>query len=141
MSEFNTKEFAWHNTEVSYLGRKITGIRGVKYKTSKDKEAMYARGNKPHSIQHGNKSYEGEVKLLQSEIEALNKAAKDRGYDDLTDISINIAVAYVPKNLTESAKISTRKIIGVDITEYEEGMEQGDKFAEISLPFLALDIK
>lgn len=141
MAEFNSKEYSWSNVDVSYLGSIITGIRGIKYKTAKEKEAVYARGNKPHSIQHGNKSYEGELKLLQSEVEALNTAAKEAGYDDLTDFSFNISVAYTPKNLSESSTIARKKIISAEITEFEEGMEQGDKFMEITLPFIALDVK
>ncbi len=141
MSEFNSKEYTWSNVEVSYLGMLITGIRGVKYKVSHEKEALYGRGNKPHSIQSGNKSYEGEIKLFQSEVDALNAAATEAGYDDLTDFSFDIAVAYVPKNLAGSSKISNKKIIAVEITEFEEGMEQGDKNMEITLPFIALDIK
>ena len=141
MSGFNSKEYSWSNVEVSYLGRLITGIRGVKYKVSHEKEALYARGSKPHSVQSGNKSYEGEIKLLQSEVDALNVAAKDAGFDDLTDFSFDIAVAYTPKNLAESTKILNKSIKSAEITEFEEGMEQGDKFMEITLPFVALDIK
>jgi len=140
MSEFNSKEYSWSNVEVSYLGKVITGIRGVKYKTSHEKEALYARGSKPHSIQKGNKAYEGELKLLQSEVDVLNAAAKKAGYDDLTDFSFDITVAYVPKNIDTGA-ITNKGIKAAEITEFEEGMEQGDKFMEITLPFLALDIK
>ena len=137
----DTKQYSWSNVQVSYLGNIITGIRGVKYKTSHEKEAVYGRGSSPHSIQSGNKTYEGELKLLQSEIAALNEAAKTAGYADLTDFAFDIAIAFVPKQMSETAKIQNKRIVGVEITEFEEGMEQGDKYMEVTLPFVALKIQ
>jgi hypothetical protein len=133
---FNSKEYSWSNVEIVMLGRPVTGIRGVTYKASQEKEVIFGRGNKPRAIQHGNKSFECSVTLLQSELEAL-VAAAGKG-KNLTDIpAFDIVVAYVPDL---PGDIITDIIKNVEFTEVEKTFKQGDKFMEIELPAIALDI-
>ena len=75
MPKFNSREYEWADVSVVAAGRMITGIRGVTYTSSQEKEALYGKGNKPHSIQRGNKTFAGSIRLLQSELEALELAA------------------------------------------------------------------
>lgn len=131
---FNTKEFAWSNVEIALFGRVLIGARGVAYKASKEKELLHGRGENPHSIQSGNKSYEGTLTLLQSEVEAIQRQLPDD--EDLTDLDgFNITVAYVPKN---SPNIVTHILKGVEFTEDPREMNQNDKFQEIALPIIFL---
>lgn len=131
---FNSKEYEWSDITAIIAGRAATGIRSVKYTKKQEKEALYAKGNKPHSIQRGNKSYEGTIALLQSEVEALSAAAGG----DILDIQFNVVVSY--GNPAKGDVIHTDLLKGVEITEVPKGMSQGDKFAEIELPFISLDI-
>ena len=134
---FNSKEYSWSSIEIVMLGRPVTGIRGITYKASQEKEVIYGRGNKPRAIQHGNKSYEGTISLLQSELEALLLAA-GKG-KDITDIpAFDIVVAYVPET---PGGIITDIIKNVEFSEIEKALKQGDKFMEIDLPFIALGIE
>ena len=71
---FNSKEYEWADINVVMAGRPVTGFRSVKYSSKQEKEALYAKGNKPQGVQRGNKSYEGSIGLLQSEYEALSQA-------------------------------------------------------------------
>ena len=87
---FNTKEYEWSDVTVILAGRMIVGFRGVAYTSSQEKEMLYGKGNKPHSMQTGNKSYSGTVTLTQSELEALEKAAGG----DALDASFNMIVSY-----------------------------------------------
>ena len=73
---FNSREFEWSDVSVVLAGRLVTGIRGIKYENKQEKEHLYAKGNKPHSIQRGNISSIGDISLLQSEYLALCKACK-----------------------------------------------------------------
>lgn len=133
---FNSKEYEWSNVEVVMLGRPVTGIRGVSYKSSQEKEVIYARGNKPRAIQRGNKSYEGKISLLQSELEALLlTVGKGKNVVDIP--AFDIVVAYAPDN----GSIVTDIIKNVEFTEVEKALKQGDKFMEIELPFIALNIE
>lgn len=131
---FDSKEFSWANVEIAMLGRVLTKVRGVKYASKKEKEFLHARGEDPHSIQSGNKTYEGELKLLQSEMEAIQRQLNPT--EDITDLTgVNITVAYVPK---VGVNIVTHVLKGVEFMEDPREMNQGDKFQEITLPIMFL---
>lgn len=108
---FNSKEYEWADINVVMAGRPVTGFRSVKYSSKQEKEALYAKGNKPQGVQRGNKSYEGSIGLLQSEYEALSQAC---GGDIL---------------------------VGAEFTEDNTEWKQGDKFQEKELPFIFVDKK
>ena len=134
---FNTKEFSWSNVEIAMLGRSITKARGVSYKATKEKEYLHARGENPYSIQSGNKAYEGQLVLLQSEVEAM--AAQLEPDEDLTDLEpFSVSVSYVPKNGTG---VITHTLENVEFTEDPREINQNDKFQEITLPIMFLGRK
>lgn len=132
--QINTREYEWADVTVVLAGRTVTGIRGVSYTSSQEKEALYAKGNKPHAIQRGNKSYSGNIRLLQSELEALEAAAGG----DILDASFNVIVSY--GNPLKGDAITTDLLKGCEITEVPKGLNQNDKFMEIELPIVMLDV-
>jgi len=131
----NTREYEWSDVSVVVAGRVVTGLRGIKYTSKQEKELLYAKGNKPHGIQHGNKDYSGELTLLQSEYEALREAAGG----DVLDASFNIVACY--GNPTKGDTITTDTLVNVEITEDGTEWKQGDKFQEKTLPFIYTDQK
>ena len=131
----NTREYEWSDVTVVMAGRLITGLRGVKYSAKQEKELLHAKGNKPHSIQRGNKTYDGEITLLQSEYEALKQAC---GGDTL-DASVDVVAAY--GNPSAGDVVTTDVLVGVEFTEDNTEWKQGDKFQEKTLPFLFIDKK
>lgn len=131
----NTREYEWADVTVVLAGRLVTGLRGVKYSAKQEKELLHAKGNKPHSIQRGNKTYDGEVTLLQSEYEALKQASGG----DILDASIDIVAAY--GNPSSGDVITTDMLVGVEFTEDNTEWKQGDKFQEKTLPFIFIDKK
>ena len=131
----NTREYEWADVAVVMAGRLVTGLRGVKYSAKQEKELLHAKGNKPHSIQRGNKTYDGEVTLLQSEYEALKQASGG----DILDASIDIVAAY--GNPSAGDVITTDMLVGVEFTEDNTEWKQGDKFQEKTLPFIFIDKK
>lgn len=135
---FNSKQYAWSNLEVVALGRKFLGIRAIEYKPNREKEPVYGAGDEPQGIQYGNKSYSGTLTLLQSELEAMTRLAKQNGYADVTDFEFDVVVAYVPKG---GGPVVTDVVKYVSISEIPKGMRQNDKFMEIPLPFIALGIE
>ncbi len=141
MGEFNSREFEFADTKVSLLGKQLSGLRGLIYKKSQEKEHVYGAGNEPKSIQRGNKKYEGTLTLLKSDVDTLNEAARDAGYEDITDIpgsNIHITCVYQPK---AGQKLRSDTCINCEFTEFEDGQKQGDKFKEINLPFIFLRLK
>ena len=134
MDIFNSKEYEWSSISVVMAGRMVTGIRAIRYTKKQEKEALYAKGDRPHSIQRGNKSYDTSVTLLQSELEAIETAAGG----DVLDASFDIIVSY--GNPLKGDVVHTDLIRGCELTEVPKGMSQGDRFAEHELPGIALDI-
>ena len=134
---FNSKQYSWSDVRVLVAGKTLIGVQGVKYTRKKEKEYVYGRGSTPLAIQDGNESFEGELSLLQSELELLVKAVRLKDPSlTLLDVSFDIVVSY-----TNGSVPVTDKVLGVEFSEYEKGMKQGDKFMEISLKFMALNIQ
>ena len=132
---FNTKEYEWADVNVVVAGRPVTGMRGIKYNSKQEKEPLYAKGNKPHGIQHGNKDYSDEVTLLQSEYEALRTASGG----DVLDSRFDLVVSY--GNPSKGDALVTDILVGCEITEDNTEWKQGDKFQEKALPFIFMDKK
>lgn len=135
MATYNSKEYSYCDMQVTILGRPITGLHGMEYTAKKSKETLFGAGVNPKSIQHGRREYEGTLTVLQSELEALNRAAKEAGYTDCLDLEFDIVVTYV------SAGVLTTDIVRcASVTEYPKGMKEGDLYSEHALPFIALGI-
>lgn len=131
----NTREYEWSDVSVVLAGRQVTGLRGVKYSVKQEKELLHAKGNKPHSIQRGNVTYDGEITLLQSEYEALKQACGG----NILDSSFDIVASY--GNPTKGDVVTNDILIGCEFTEDNTEWKQGDKFQEKILPFLFTDKK
>ena len=54
-----------------------------------EKEAVYGAGNEPRAVQRGNKSYDGTLTLLKSDVDLLGKAARAAGYASLIDVLVD----------------------------------------------------
>ena len=133
----NSRQYEWNDISVNILGRNVKGLLGVEYAVKTDKKYVYGRGNKPLSLQSGNKSVDGQITLLKSEFDALIDAVKavDRN-NDLTDISFDIVWCFA-----HGTAIRTVIILGVEIEDYSNAMKQGDAMMEIKLKFKALDVQ
>ena len=134
---FNSEEYGWVDVEIFLLGKRVAGARGISYDVEQEKEAIYASGNNPRGIGRGNKSYSGELVVLQSELQALENAA-GAGNDIIDLRNMSLTVAYAPK---EGGVISTDIITNMEFTKSSKGLKQNDKFSEHTLPFIALGIQ
>ncbi len=135
---FDSKEAEWADMEVFIAGARVAKIRGMRFKPAQDQEPLHAAGNKPISIQSGNITYEGEIKLLKGAVDAMDKAALAAGGDSILDLEFDIVITFRPAG---SRKLSTHTCVGVRVKEYERGFDQGAKFMEVTLPFSCLRIK
>lgn len=131
----NTREFEWADISLVVAGRDINGFRGVKYSEKQEKEAVHAKGNRPHCIQSGNIAYEGELTLTQSEYETLRLAMGG----SILSGSLSMVVAY--GNPSKGDVMVTDALYGCEFTEDSTEWKQGDKFQEKSLPFVFLSKK
>lgn len=133
----NQREYAYGDISVYAFGQNIGGLRGIDYKTTKGKEYVRGAGRNPRGIQHGERGCEGTLTILQSELDAMNRTAREKGYDDLLDVDFDIVVSYV----TAGGVVTTDKIHMASIRELPKGMKTGDQFSEHALPFIALGIE
>jgi len=132
---FNSREYEWADLTLILGGRDVTGIRAIKYAEKIEREAVYAKGRDAHSIQSGNSAVTGEVTMLQSEYEALVTSGKG----SIMSLSLDALVAFGnPLNLDAIVK---DRIVGLRFTETSKELKQGDKFMEITLPFVALRVQ
>ena len=137
MDKFDSTEYSWNNITVVAGGRPLAGIVGVKYGEKQEKEYLYAKGNEPHSIQRKNKSYEGEITILQSELEALIKSSPQKS---LLNVKLEtITIAYAPKD--GPGVITVDQIKKAEFTESMKDIKQGDGNMEIALPIMFLRLK
>lgn len=133
-----TSECAWANFEVKILNRIIKGLRGFESKKIVEAEHLYGAGSDPLDITTGNIKYEGNIKILGFESDAMNKAAQDAGYDDITDVPHELIVITISFKRRITDKIKTFVSTGVKFKEDGVSMEQGAKNREITLPYIAM---
>lgn len=140
MNIINGRQYEWADISLILGGRDVVGLLGIKYKEKQEKELMYGKGNQPLSIQKGNRSYEGEVVISQSELETLKLLArKQTGRSSILGLNLNAVVCY--GNPLHGDAMITDRIYGIQFTEEEKGMSQGDKKMEITLPYICTDIQ
>lgn len=131
---FNSREYEWADFTLILGGVDITTIRGIKYSEKAEREAVYAKGRYPHSIQTGNIAYEGEITLLQSGLDALIASSTD---NSILSLSLDAEGNYGnPPDAT-----ITDRIVGIRFTESAKESKQGDKFMEVTLPFICLRVE
>ena len=135
-----TSECAWVHTEVKILGRVLTGLRGFSAKKTKELEELYGSGSDPLDLQPGNKKYEGNIKALGFEIDALDRAAQKAGYDDITEVPHEFITMTFRFQKTKADKKTFLTVTGVGFYEKDEAMEQNAKMREITLPYKAMNI-
>ncbi len=132
---FDSRQYEFADLTLALGGRVITGFRGIKYSSKQEKELVYGKGNQPQSIQKGNISHEGEITMLQSELETLRLA----GRGSVLGLRLDAVVIYGdPAN---GDTLVTDKIRGIEFTEDPKELKQGDKFMEVTLPFICLRIE
>lgn len=132
---FNSREYEFADMTVMVGGKDTVGLRGLKYSAKQEKEVLYGKGNEPIAIQKGNKSYEGELTVLASELETLRL----NGGGTILGLQVDIVAVY--GNPLQGDVMVTDVLQGVQFTEEPKEYKQGDKFAEITLPFIFLRLK
>ena len=132
----NTDEFEWADVHVVVEGDDIEGLLGVEYTGKQEKEVAYGRGNKGRSIQKGNISYEGKLKLTQGAAKKMLDAAGKKTMMQIGYTDIN--VSYVREEGGMMEKDTLKK---AQFTEHPKGINQGDKKMEIEVAFIFLDIE
>lgn len=140
MTIINGRQYEFADVSLVLGGRDVCGLRGIKYSEKQEKEALYGKGNRPLCVQKGNISYEGEVSLTQSELETLKALARAQtNRSSIMALTLNAIVCY--GNPLKGDAMITDRLFGIAFTEDAKELKQGDKFMEITLPFICTDIE
>ncbi len=132
----NGTEYAWEDVQIVVEGKAtpLTGVQEIKYKATKVHENIKGRGNKPVAMGRGQEDYEGSLKILQSELEAMQDAL---GTDSLTTRKpFLISVGYAP---LVGAK-RTDVLMGCRIKEVERSIGTDDTHMVVELPLAIFSI-
>lgn len=133
----NGQEYAWEDVQIVMLGRPVIGVVEISYKTAREKKNIMGRGSRPVARGRGPKNYEGKIKLLQSELEALQRGLK-KGTDPTDIRPFQIVVAYAP---VEGGVITTDLLDDVEFLELEKTIKTEDLNMEIELPLIIGEVK
>ena len=137
----NTREFAWKNITATYQTGKMASAAGivtlqeVSYTSQMELGALYGQGDAPRSIQQGNRSYEGQIAVLQSDYEKLRQATENFEFD------FNIVVKYLltytdSKDKKKKNKIQTHTLECCYCAGAEYSMSQGELGQILTIPFM-----
>ena len=135
---FDSKECEWADMSVVFAGATLTKIRGVKYKTAKEKHLLHAAGDEPVSIQSGNRTCEGHIKVLKGALDNMNSAAIAAGGNDILDMKFDIVITYKPQG---TRPLQTDVLEGVEVKDFEKGWEQGAKNMDVTLPIVFMRLR
>lgn len=130
---FNSRDYEWADITLMLGGRDMTGIRGIKFGEKAEREPYYGKGRHAQSIQTGNIAVDGELVLKQSDVLVLKKSAKN---GSLLSLSLDAIVNF--GDPAEGNAMETYLITGIRFLEDNKDIKQGDKFMEITIPFIAL---
>jgi hypothetical protein len=132
---FNSRDYEWNDLTLILAGGDQIAIRAVKFGEKIEREPVFAKGNQPYRIQSGNITYTGEITLLKSGYDALVVAGKG------SVLSLSVDGLFVFGNPNNGDWMSTNRASGIRFTEAMTEVKQGDKFIEVTLPFICLNIK
>jgi hypothetical protein len=134
---FNSEEYGWNDSHVVMLGRPVFGLVSVKYKEAQEKNNIYGKGKKPRRRGRGRVTFDGEIKILGSELWALMQSYGN-GKSILSIPPFDIVHAFSPE---EGGLVSTNILKYVEFTEVEVSIKEGDTHIEITLPVIVGDIE
>lgn len=133
-SKFDSEQYTWSDLSVQIGSRVLAGLRGITYSEKQEMEYVYGKGNRPLAVQEGNINYEGEIKILQNELELLIEQAPNGRIQALRDMQITVTY-------NQGETLVTDILTGVRFTEMAKNLDQGTKFMEVALPIMFLGLK
>ncbi len=134
----NGNEYSWEDISVILPGSvsPADGVAAIEYTEKKDHQNIYARGAKPVAAGRGKVDFSGSITLLQSTVEAMQKALP-KGKSITSIAAFDITVGYLPEGGVPT--VDTLKFCRFG--ELKKGMKTGDPNMEIQIPLVIGDIE
>ena len=134
MALIDTRLYSWAECEIRLNGQFLIGVTGVRWDDQQEKEYVYGKGNSPLAVKNGNERVEGSITLLQSDLERLKDMAPLGKMTKFVGIDLQIAFSNI------GGMVVRYSIIGLDFTSEPMAINQNDKFMQVELPFMALQV-
>jgi hypothetical protein len=131
------QECSWKEFSLAVSGAGVYRIRGISYDIDSEDEELFAQGDEAISIQSGNISKSGKIKVLKSVVDALQLASKAAGGRYVTDLTVTLTAVYQP---SIGRPMMTDTLGGCKLGKMPKGWEQGAKFMEMEIPFKFLTL-
>ena len=128
-------EYGWSHIQLLINNVPVSGITAIEYEETTATENVYGASNLPIARGFKNHEFSGSITLLNSEVKALQDAARSQGIpsgDYTSLLSFSILVSYIPITGGEGTAV-------VDILEevqflsYNRSMSQDDAMLETSI--------
>lgn len=130
----NTREYAWKNIQVSIGNNNVATLQEISYSMQREIGVLYGQGDTPRAIQEGNKSYEGQIAMLQSEYMKFKKLTNN--FND----TFNITVTYTRKEGADT-RIQKDILKICQCAGAEFSMSQGELGQVMTAPFIFLEVE
>lgn len=135
---FNSEEYGFSDLQVVMLGKPIIGLRGMRFKAMQEKSNVHGAGSKPIARTRGQVNYEGSVKILLSELNAMLISQGNPAKGVIGIKPFDIIVAFAPFVVDV---ITTHRLVYCEFTECEINVNNGDQEVEVELPIIIGDIE
>lgn len=131
MALVNGIEYSWASLRFAFLGNvDVKGVQAITYKQMRAKENLYGVGDEPVARGYGNKTYEGEIRLMQKEVRALRAAAGNKSLTEIAPFTLIVQFA----NGTDP--IQSDQLLNVEFLEDGLEGEQGNPEMPVTIPII-----
>jgi hypothetical protein len=130
------KQYSMEDIQIILFGKKVTAITNVEYGHKQDKKFQRGTGTKPISFTNGEYNGTGEITMLQSEFEALQRSfPKGKSITDAppSDITCSYGMEGDTKPVTDIVKNCL-------FTEVKKAMKNDNGHMEVKLPFICSEV-
>jgi len=125
---------------MKFMGRTIHGITAWQFTKTKEKTAVYGAGSEPIDIASGNTSYEGSITIMGYELDKLNKAAQEAGYDDILEIPHELLSLTISMKKHVTSAVTVIAVRGIAFTSIPHAFNQADKTRSYQLPCVCMSV-
>jgi hypothetical protein len=133
----NGKEYDMEDVQLRLLGRRVFGCTAITYGNTQEKIKHYGTSKVPVSYSREGYEASGEITLLQSEFEAIQKALpRGKSLTDIApfDITVTYAMEADPDPVTDVLK-------GCQFNSVEKSLTAGEGGMEVTLPLHVMFIE
>jgi hypothetical protein len=131
----NGRTYGWADINVVICGAPLTGIRGIKYGSSQEKENVYGAGRHPVARGYGRVTYTASITLLAGTVLALQISAPNGELHRIQPFPIT--VVYQP----DAGPLVTHILRNAEFTDTNFEWAEGDMSKEIELNLIISDIQ